>query len=119
MNSVRLLSPDLRRLFVKLGPLITVSKTGLPVGPETLSFWTNRDPNNRGNTYPPSLWLSDPHDLTHGIFPAWDCKNTGAGGSGAVSPTAAHPGCWVAPKLPGASGQSKIPHIARATYSSR
>ncbi len=188
MNSVRLLSPDLRRLFIKLGPLIAVSKTGLPairdvirgaqpllgqlgpfleefnpildwlslhqqliadfisngaggisatttsiggggighylrqfspVGPETLSFWTNRDPNNRGNTYPPSLWLADPRDLTHGIFPAWDCKNTGADGSGAVAPTAAHAGCWVAPKLPGASGQSKIPHIEKATYSSR
>ena len=31
---VRTLSPDLRRLFVKLGPLVTVSKTGLP-GTET------------------------------------------------------------------------------------
>jgi virulence factor Mce-like protein len=30
LSSVRALSPDLRRLFVKLGPLITVSKTGLP-----------------------------------------------------------------------------------------
>ena len=188
MNSVRLLSPDLQRLFVKLGPLITASKTGLPairdvirgaqpllgqlgpfleefnpiinwlslhqqliadfisngaggisatttsfagngighylrqfspVGPETLSFWTNRDPNNRGNTYPPSLWLADPRDLTHGMFPAWDCKNTGAGGSGAVSPTSTRPGCWVAPKLPGASAQGKIPHIGRASYSSR
>ena len=188
MNSVRLLSPDLQRLFVKLGPLITASKTGLPairdvirgaqpllgqlgpfleefnpilswlslhqqliadfisngaggisatttsfagngighylrqfspIGPETLSFWTNRDPNNRGNTYPPSLWLADPRDLTHGIFPAWDCKNSGAGGSGAVAPTNTHPGCWVAPKLPGASAQGKIPHIGRASYSSR
>jgi phospholipid/cholesterol/gamma-HCH transport system substrate-binding protein len=30
LQSVRTLSPDLRRLFVNLGPLITVSKTGLP-----------------------------------------------------------------------------------------
>ncbi len=30
LNSVRLLSPPLKTLFVKLGPLITVSKTGLP-----------------------------------------------------------------------------------------
>jgi virulence factor Mce-like protein len=30
LQSVRTLSPDLRRLFTKLGPLITVSKTGLP-----------------------------------------------------------------------------------------
>jgi phospholipid/cholesterol/gamma-HCH transport system substrate-binding protein len=30
LTAVRTLSPDLRRLFTKLGPLITVSKTGLP-----------------------------------------------------------------------------------------
>ena len=30
-----------------------------PVGPETLSFAANRDPANRGNTYPPPLWLTD------------------------------------------------------------
>ena len=30
LRSVRVLSPDLRRLFVNLGPLITASKTGLP-----------------------------------------------------------------------------------------
>jgi virulence factor Mce-like protein len=30
LAAVRRLSPDLRRLFVKLGPLVTVSKTGLP-----------------------------------------------------------------------------------------
>jgi hypothetical protein len=30
LHSVRVLSPDLRRLFVNLGPLITVSETGLP-----------------------------------------------------------------------------------------
>ncbi len=30
LRSVRILSPDLRRFFVTLGPLITASKTGLP-----------------------------------------------------------------------------------------
>ncbi len=30
LHSVRVLSPDLRKLFVNLGPLITASKTGLP-----------------------------------------------------------------------------------------
>ncbi|MHB8658351.1 MAG: MlaD family protein [Solirubrobacteraceae bacterium] len=30
LHSVRVLAPDLRRLFVNLGPLITVSKAGLP-----------------------------------------------------------------------------------------
>ena len=31
-----------------------------PVGAETLSFAANRDADNRGNTYPPPLWLADP-----------------------------------------------------------
>src|SRR6185437_2768821 len=143
-HSLELLSPPLRHLFTNLGPLITVSRTGLPAvseiltgatpmlgslgtfleqlnpilgwlslhqqlisdfisqggatlagtttsfsgggighylrqfsptGPETLSFATNRDPNNRGNTYPPPLWLADPNDAAKGNFPAWDCKN--------------------------------------------
>jgi phospholipid/cholesterol/gamma-HCH transport system substrate-binding protein len=193
LQSVRTLSPDLRRLFVNLGPLITVSKTGLPairdvligakpllgsigpfleelnpilnwlslhqqlisdfisngaysisattlsvggggvghylrqfspVGPETLSFAPNRDANNRGDTYPPPLWLADPKYLQTNNLGSWDCTNTGAGGNGSVaatpSPAPATPeACWVQPKLPGAAAQSKIPAITRATYSSR
>jgi virulence factor Mce-like protein len=192
LHSVQLLSPPLRHLFTNLGPLITVSQTGLPAvreiltgatpmlgslgtfleqlnpilgwlslhqqlisdfisqggatlaatttsfsgggighylrqfsptGPETLSFAPNRDPNNRGNTYPPSLWLADPNDAAKGNFPSWDCKNTGAPGDGsqpASGPPAPAPGsteaCWVAPKLPGATGQYQIPHILAASY---
>jgi ABC-type transporter Mla subunit MlaD len=195
MTSIRKLSPYLRNFFVKLGPLITVSQTGLPAytqvingarpllgqlgpfleqlnpifnwlslhqqlisdfltngaagiaattksfsgngvghylrqfsptGPETLSFWTNRDPNNRGNTYPPPLWLADKRDFTANgqgsnsfIFPAWDCKNTGSPGNGK---TPAIPGvrvaCWVAPPLPGSPGHYKIPRIRAKHYSS-
>src|ERR1700684_330234 len=37
-----------------------------PVGPETLSFASNRDSANRGNTYPEPLWLADPADFTAG-----------------------------------------------------
>jgi phospholipid/cholesterol/gamma-HCH transport system substrate-binding protein len=192
LHSVRVLSPDLRRLFTKLGPLITVSKTGLPairdvligakpllgslgpfleqlnpilgwlslhqqlisdfisngaygiaaktlsfagggtghylrqfspVGPETLSLAPTRDANNRGNTYPPPLWLADPRLFRLGTLPSWDCKNTGAGGDGSVSAVNA-PGplgrqaCWVAPPLPGAA-PGQIPRIGPATYSSR
>ena len=156
--AVKRLSPDLRRLFVNLGPLITVSKTGLPgirdvllgakplfaslapflgelnpilhwlslhqqlisdfisngaaglaaktvsiggggtghylrqfspVGPETLSFSPVRDAGNRGNTYPPPLWLADPNVLKQNILPSWDCKNTCAGGAvGPADPSA-------------------------------
>jgi phospholipid/cholesterol/gamma-HCH transport system substrate-binding protein len=195
LHSVQQLSPPLRHLFTNLGPLITVSQTGLPAvreiltgatpmlgslgtfleqlnpilgwlslhqqlisdfisqggatlaatttsfsgggighylrqfsptGPETLSFATNRDPNNRGNTYPPPLWLADPNDAAKGNFPAWDCKNTGAPGDGstpASGPPAPAPGsneaCWVAPRLPGAAGQYQIPHILAAKYPSK
>ena len=40
-----------------------------PVGAETLSFAANRDASNRGNTYPPPLWLADPKDFSAGGKP--------------------------------------------------
>jgi phospholipid/cholesterol/gamma-HCH transport system substrate-binding protein len=193
LHSVRVLSPYLRNLFTNLGPLIDVSKTGLPairdvisgaqpllgslgpfleqlnpvlgwlsvhqqlisdfisngayglaaksvsiggggtghylrqfspVGPETLSFATNRDSGNRGNTYPPPLWLADPNMFKNNNLPSFDCNNTGAGGDGSVpsNPAPAPLGrmsCWVAPPLPGASGPGQIPHIGPAHYSSK
>jgi phospholipid/cholesterol/gamma-HCH transport system substrate-binding protein len=195
LHSLQLLSPPLRHLFTNLGPLITVSKTGLPAvsniltgatpmlgalgtfleqlnpilgwlsihqqlisdfisnggaafaattasfsgnglghylrqfsptGPETLSLAPNRDSNNRGNTYPPPLWLVNSQNYTNGNNPSWDCKNTGAPGDGSV-PTnhvpAGSPGsqeaCWVAPTLPGAAGQYQIPHILQKQYPSK
>jgi phospholipid/cholesterol/gamma-HCH transport system substrate-binding protein len=199
LRSVRILSPDLRRLFVNLGPLITASKTGLPgirdvlkgakpllgslgpfleqlnpivnwlslhqqlisdfisngatgvsakttslggaglscngtpcghylrqfqpLGAETLAIYSSRFSGDRGNTYPNPLWLANPLNLQKGIFPSWDCKNTGAPGDGSVpadtTPATGHPACWVAPVLPGAAGQNQIPHITKATYSSK
>jgi phospholipid/cholesterol/gamma-HCH transport system substrate-binding protein len=207
LHAVQVLSPDLHRLFVKLGPLVTASKTGLPairdvllgatpllgaLGPfleqlnpilgwlslhqqlisdfisngasgiagktttfggtgvtcggvpcghylrqfgptgiETLTLYQSaRDANNRGNTYPPSLWLADPRAFSAGgkypdnfALPAWDCKNTGAPGDGSKpvtgSGTTAPQACWVAPLLPGATGRYKIPEILQATYSSK
>jgi phospholipid/cholesterol/gamma-HCH transport system substrate-binding protein len=199
LNALRELSPSLRHLFVKLGPLITVSRTGLPAtqrvlqglgpnrlldslgpflgqlnpildwlsmhqqlisdfitaggaslfprtasfgqngtghylrqfgpaGNETLSFQPTRDPNNRGNTYPEPLWLpaGEPRDFTLGNLPAWDCRNTGASGSGATNgspgstgqPTAEQP-CWVQPQLKHAPGKYKIPAIRARTFSSK
>lgn len=201
LNALRQLSPYLRHLFVKLGPLITASQTGLPAtqrvlqglgpnklldslgpfleqlnpilwwlsqhqqlisdfitaggvslfprtttfgthgtghylrqfgptGNETLSLQPTRDPNNRGNTYPSPLWLpsGDPGAFTMGNLPAWDCRNTGAPGSGATTgstsqtgqPTAEQP-CWVQPRLPGQkkSYTYKITQLRPAKYSSR
>jgi virulence factor Mce-like protein len=204
LTDVRRLAPSLRSFFVNLGPLITVSKTGLPairdtlngatpllaslgpfleqlnpiltwlslhqqlisdfisngaagiaakttsfagggvghylrqfqpVGAETLSFAANRDSSNRGNTYPPPLWLTDPRAFSAGgnhpgsfALPSWDCNNTGAGGDGsqAAGPGApsitqtATPACWVAPPLTSLLGQSgKFPHLGPARYSNK
>jgi virulence factor Mce-like protein len=195
LHSVQLLSPPLQHFFTNLGPLITVSKTGLPAvreiltgakptlgalgsfleqlnpilgwlslhqqlisdfisngayslaatttsfsgggtghylrqfgpqGPETMSFAPNRDPNNRGDVYPPPLWLGDLRNWTNNNFDSWDCKNTGAGGDGSVpssGPPAPTPGsteaCWVAPPQPGAPGPSQSPHLTAAHYPSK
>ena len=85
-----------------------------PTGQETLGIFPNRDSNNRGNTYPPPLWLSDPQVLMKGNNPAWDCNNTGGqhGASGSQE------ACWVAPPLPGAK-PGQIPHLVQAQYSSK
>jgi phospholipid/cholesterol/gamma-HCH transport system substrate-binding protein len=107
-----------------------------PIGPETLSLAANRDAANRGNTYPPPLWLGDKNAFTAGgnhpgsfAFPSWDCNNTGAGGDGS-QPTGAGaagltqtgtPACWVAPSqakaLLGQSGS--FPHVTATQYSSK
>jgi phospholipid/cholesterol/gamma-HCH transport system substrate-binding protein len=194
LHDLELLSPPLRRLFTNLGPLIAVSKAGLPavsrfltgltqtlgamgpflsqlnpiliwlsehqqltsdfisqggatlaatttsfsggighylrqfspVGPETLSFAPNRDPNNRGNTYPPPLWLANAQNASKGNFAAWDCRNTGAPGDGST-PSNGLPGgtpgaqeaCWVAPPQPFAPGASQNPHITAKQYPSK
>jgi ABC-type transporter Mla subunit MlaD len=89
-----------------------------PNGPETLSFVPQRNPDNRGNVYPPPLWLTsgEPRDFTKGNLPAWDCKNT-RGDHGVQPGPPEQPACWTAPNLPGASGKYQIPHIAQARYS--
>jgi phospholipid/cholesterol/gamma-HCH transport system substrate-binding protein len=205
LTAVRQLAPYLRSFFVHLGPLITVSKTGLPAvrdtlrgttpllaslgpfleqlnpvltwlslhqqlisdfisngagglaattqsiggngtghylrqfgptGAETLSFAANRDPDNRGNTYPPPLWLADGGVYTAGgnyqgsfALPSWDCNNTGAPGNGQQAATGTpsqfvqgQQACWVAPSLSGLIGQnntSRLPHVNQATYSKK
>jgi virulence factor Mce-like protein len=94
-----------------------------PVGAETLSIYSTRDSNNRGNVYPAPLWLANPENLQKGIFPSWDCKNTGAPGDGSTTANNSagplgHMACWVAPPLPGAKA-GQIPHIVKANYSSK
>jgi virulence factor Mce-like protein len=97
-------------------------RTIAPLGPDTISFAQNkqRSKNNRGNTYPPPLWLPSGNfanrDFAHGILPAWDCKNNG-GPSGASQ---TNPACFVAPPLGRVIGQNrKFPHILATSYPSR
>jgi virulence factor Mce-like protein len=184
IRDAKILSPSLQRLFTKLNPLITVSRTGLPavrdvlngarpllsslgpfleqlnpvldwlaihqpllsdfisqgatalnatttvfgggstghylrqyspIGPETLGIAANRDANNRGNTYPPPIFINTPEDLQKGNFPAFDCHNTGAPGDGSTAGNATEQVCWVAPTLPGAK-PGQIPHLTAARY---
>jgi virulence factor Mce-like protein len=103
-----------------------------PTGPETLSFAPNRDPDNRGNTYPPPLWLADPRGFSAGgkfpgsfAFPSWDCNNTGGDHGASGSPTqftSGNQACWTAPNLSNLIGQnnaSRFPHVNAAKYSSK
>ncbi len=191
LNALRNLAPNLQHLFVKLGPLITASRQGLPatervlkglgpntlldtlgpfleqlnpiltwlsmhqqltsdfitdaafsffartdafgghgtghylrqfgpVGLETLSLAANRDANNRGNVYPESLWLPSgtPADGAKGILPAWDCRNSGAGGNGTTSGSSNKVPCWVQPRLPLSPGPYQVSRLHPASYSS-
>jgi virulence factor Mce-like protein len=100
-----------------------------PSGPETLAFTgaSGRESNNRGNTYPAPLWLPSGNyavpDFALGNLPAWDCRNTGASGNGSTSAVTsgpqAHQSCWVQPPIGGSPGQYQIPHINKASYSSK
>jgi phospholipid/cholesterol/gamma-HCH transport system substrate-binding protein len=94
-----------------------------PTGPETLSFAANREPGNRGNTYPPPLWLSQSFNAD-GKFPgdwglpAWDCNNTGGQHpSSSAPPPSGTQACVVAPPLAGAN-PGQIPRLTAAHYSS-
>jgi virulence factor Mce-like protein len=91
-----------------------------PTGAETFGIYQNRDPNNRGNTYPGPVWLANPQNLVKGDFPAWDCNNAGGQHPATGSdPTNGQQACWVAPILPGAKSKYQIPHILQAHYPSK
>jgi phospholipid/cholesterol/gamma-HCH transport system substrate-binding protein len=94
-----------------------------PTGAETLSIFNNRDPNNRGNTYPPPLWLASIVPGAAGKpvndwgLPSWDCDNAGGQHPSTGPPPSGQQTCWVG-HPPGSVG-SQIPHITPAKYSSK
>jgi hypothetical protein len=84
-----------------------------PAGPETSSYATTRDANNRGNTYPPPLWVADPLEGSKGTLQAWDCP-----GGGPRPASGTNEACWLAPPQGPLIGQKQsFPHVTAATYS--
>jgi virulence factor Mce-like protein len=89
-------------------------------GNESLAIYQNRDPNNRGNTYPDPLFGVNPRWLAFDAVAAWDCNNTGGQhGPQGDQPTGS-PACWISPPLARFLGQKqKFPHILQAKYPGR
>jgi phospholipid/cholesterol/gamma-HCH transport system substrate-binding protein len=93
-----------------------------PMGPETSGYQSKRDPNARGNAYPPPLWLADPLDFTAGgqfpgatDFPAWDCTPAG----GQTAGNSSEQPCWVAPPIGQLLGEAtRFAQVKPASYSS-
>jgi virulence factor Mce-like protein len=98
-----------------------------PTGNPSEALFPQRPTNDRGNTYPSSLWLSQTINAGGNFpgdwgLPSWDCKNAGGphrSQTAAQNPAGAQPACWVQPLLPGAPGQYKVPPIPRTRYSSK
>jgi phospholipid/cholesterol/gamma-HCH transport system substrate-binding protein len=94
-------------------------------GPETLSFYANRPPSNRGNVYRPPIWGSNTSLLSPSIDgampPAWDCSNAGGTVPPLNLPLVGHPACFTGPNLGGLIGQpnNKFPHVLAAKYPSK
>jgi virulence factor Mce-like protein len=84
-------------------------------GNESLGIYQSRDPNNRGNTYPPPLVGGFTNNYIYDAPPAWDCRNTGGQHLPQGDQPLGSPGCWVAPTLPGAK-PGQIPHLMKAHY---
>jgi virulence factor Mce-like protein len=102
---------------------------------ESLAIYPNRLPENRGNGYqmPYNDLIAGGGAARNGIFPNWDCDNTGGGerfmgdgGSPTVStfdqpnPPGAIPGtstafapCFVAPNYPSEFGGTHFPHVIK------
>jgi phospholipid/cholesterol/gamma-HCH transport system substrate-binding protein len=93
-------------------------------GPETVSIWKNRSPDNRGNTYRPPIWGADPTAFNSNVNaaapPEWDCNNAGGDVPPLDVPIFGHMSCRTAPPLGALIGQpnNKFPHVLAAKYPS-
>ena len=96
-----------------------------PEGAEAAVVWPNRLSTERGNAYLPPLGVAiTPKAGEYGIFPNWDCDNTGVG---EVHSDDAKPGedggtvgCFVADHLTFQGKlQDRFPHVAANDYSAK
>jgi phospholipid/cholesterol/gamma-HCH transport system substrate-binding protein len=86
-------------------------------GPETVSIYSQREANNRGNAYFGPTSLSGKDASIKMIFPNWDCGPS-HGETGATPPggPGAHPACFVQPLFPFQGRNQKFPHVEADDY---
>jgi ABC-type transporter Mla subunit MlaD len=93
-----------------------------PIGPETVSIYSQRPNIDRGNTYVTPTFLTGRQREQFGIFPNWDCKPSGdqVEGSSATPagqpPNQGTPPCWVAGTIPFQGQSQRYPHVNAADY---
>lgn len=91
-----------------------------PAGAETVAVHPRRLSGNRGNAYLNPLELINPNLHTKGVPPAFDCKNTGVGGTGEKEATEGpqgSPACYLQAPYAFRGATRKFPHIERFDYS--
>jgi hypothetical protein len=78
---------------------------------ESLAVYPSRPSTNRGNGYLQPLALTGYDAASKGIFPNWDCNNTGQGEVPASQATTDKAPCFVAPNFPSEFGGKHAPQI--------
>ena len=100
----------------------TASQTGVPgstnhllrqisyLSLESLTIQPERLPTNRGNAYLPAEILT-PRTIRGGIFPNFDCDNTGEGEIPASEATPSKAPCFVGADFPASFGGGRAPNL--------
>jgi phospholipid/cholesterol/gamma-HCH transport system substrate-binding protein len=86
-------------------------------GPETVSIYSQRTPNSRGNAYLSPTALTGPEIARRLIWPNWDC-NPSNGETDATQPGKpdSHAACWVQPPFQFQGKSLKYPQVAADNY---
>ncbi len=81
---------------------------------ETLAIQPERLATNRGDGYPQPNAFNNYQAATHGIFPNFDCNNTGEPGNGELNnqpPEVGTANCVIAPHFPNEFGGGQAPNL--------